>query len=166
MKHLLEFFTVLMLTLILTTSCNDNNDDNKKSNIVTFKATLNGANERPNPVTTSATGSATVTYNKVTKTFTVTGTYTGMTATASHIHGPATTENAAGVKFGLTASEGTISYSGSDVLTSTEETELNNGLYYINVHSSTYPAGEIRGQLIATTTPGGNGSGDGGGSGY
>jgi hypothetical protein len=32
-------------------------------------------------------------------------------------------------------------------LTSQEEADLKNGLYYVNIHSDAYPDGEIRGQL-------------------
>jgi hypothetical protein len=35
------------------------------------------------------------------------------------------------------------------VLTSQEEADLLSGNWYLNLHSNTYPGGEIRGQLIA-----------------
>ena len=111
-----------------------------------FKATLNGANERPNPNTSTATGSATLTYNNESNVFTIVVTYSGMTATASHIHkGEATVSG--GVIFGFSPVTSPINYT-SAALTAAQETDLLAGLYYVNVHSSTFPGGEIRGQLI------------------
>ena len=39
------------------------------------------------------------------------------------------------------------SYTNSYVLTDTQETELLTGLWYVNIHTTTSPGGEIRGQL-------------------
>lgn len=124
-------------------------DSCKKSSTspnVTFTATINGASETP-PNASAASGTATLTYNKDTKIFSVTVNYTGITATASHIH-----KGAVGVPgdviFGFTAPiTSPINYT-SPALTSDQEADLMANLYYVNIHSATYPAGEIRGQLI------------------
>jgi hypothetical protein len=148
MKLLFRTLAILLVISITTASCDDDDND---SNIMTFKATLIGASERPNPVTTSATGTAALIFNNTTKMFTVTGNYTGMTPISGHIHGPTTTEQNAGVLFTLnitTTNSGTISYTSTAPLTTAQEAELKNGLYYINVHSNAYPGGEIRGQLF------------------
>ena len=34
-----------------------------------------------------------------------------------------------------------------DTLTQEEEDQLLNGMWYLNIHSTTYPAGELRGQV-------------------
>jgi hypothetical protein len=70
-----------------------------------------------------------------------------MTATASHIH-----KGAVGVSgdviFGFTPPiTSPISYT-SVALDATQEADLNANLYYVNIHSTAFPAGEIRGQLI------------------
>ena len=44
------------------------------------------------------------------------------------------------------------SITGSVVLTTNQASELLSNLYYINVHTATNPAGEIRGQLVAVDT--------------
>ena len=111
-----------------------------------FKATMTGANEStPNPST--ATGLALVTFNKETKIFTSIVTYTGITPSGGHIHKGAV--GVAGPVVFAFASPLTspISYT-SAALTTEQEADLNGGLYYANLHTSAYPGGEIRGQLI------------------
>ncbi|MEO5782959.1 MAG: CHRD domain-containing protein, partial [Ginsengibacter sp.] len=140
---------------LITAKATDNSGAVTTSSVVnvavdpTFKATLNGANERPTPNTSTATGSATLIFNIDTKIFTVTTTYSGLTGTASagHIHkGDATI--AGPVLFGFTnVSVSPIVYT-SIALDAAQEADLRAGLHYVNVHTALYPGGEIRGQLI------------------
>jgi hypothetical protein len=73
-----------------------------------------------------------------------------------HIHGVApvgystgiiqnilTTKNEAGFPFRGGTYSGTFNVDGVVV----KEENLLNGLYYLNIHSKTYPGGEIRGQI-------------------
>jgi hypothetical protein len=113
-----------------------------------FKATLSGGAERPNPVTTNGTGSVTATLDGMM--LTVSGTFSNLSAAASaaHIHGPADKESIADVVCPLTASAnngGTLS--GTCTFTETQVQQLKDGKMYVNVHTSTNPMGEIRGQL-------------------
>jgi len=116
---------------------------------VTFKATLNAANERPTPNTSTATGSSTLIFNIDTKIFTVSTSYTGLTgvATASHIHkGDATVAGPVIYPFtNVTVSP--ILFT-SAALDASQETDLRAGNNYANVHTALNPGGEIRGQLI------------------
>jgi hypothetical protein len=114
----------------------------------TFRATLNGANERPNPVTTAATGSATVELKG--NDMTLTGNFTDLSgaATLAHIHGPADENSTAGPLFNLSftaATAGTLSF--SKTLTDAEVADLKAGKWYVNIHTGNNPGGEIRGQL-------------------
>jgi CHRD domain len=76
--------------------------------------------------------------------------------TGFHIHGPAPTTNNAPVVLDLGTNQlpagdpakGGVLL-GSIVLTDEQMTNLLAGLYYVNIHTATNPAGEIRGQLIA-----------------
>ncbi len=133
-------FVFFASLVIIAASCK------KSSSDVVFKATLKGESETP-PNSSTATGDATLTYNKDTKIFSIVVHFSGLTATASHIHkGPVGV--AGNVIFPFTPPiTSPINYT-SPVLTTSQDSALNANLYYVNVHSAVYPAGEIRGQLI------------------
>ena len=115
--------------------------------------TLTGAQETP-PVTSTGSGSATVSYNKETKMLTYTVNWTNLSDSvrAGHIHGPADPGFPAGVIHGFTGVpvHKTASLSGSVLIDNTvlKESELLAGKYYINIHTKTFPGGEIRGQIL------------------
>jgi hypothetical protein len=142
--RLIAFSFVALLGSLFILSC-DEDDDDPKSGTSTFRATMNGSSEVPANGST-ATGTATLTFNSQTKILSGTVTYTGLTVTAAHIH-----KGAVGVSgnvifpfAGSLASP--ISFT-SVALTSEQEADLNAGLYYVNLHTVAYPDGEIRGQL-------------------
>lgn len=95
----------------------------------------------------SGTGTATITFDTVTNLLSWNLTYSGLsgTVTAAHFHGPATTSQSAGVQVGIGTANPAI---GSATLTDTQETQLLSELWYINVHSTSFPGGEIRGQVL------------------
>jgi hypothetical protein len=112
---------------------------------VNFSAVLNGASSVPANAST-ATGNATAVFNSDTKKLVVTVTYTGMVATAGNIHRGAPGVNGVPV-FPFSSVVSPISYY-STGLPPDKEADLLAGLYYISLRSSTYPFGEIRGQLL------------------
>jgi len=134
---------VLMGVFLSFSSCDD--DDDKGSDEVVFRATLNGASEVPSTPST-ATGDATLTFNETTNIFMIIVNYSGVDATAGHIHKGSTTE-AGGVVFPFGQLAPPITYT-SPPLNSTQKADLFANLYYVNIHSAAYPAGEIRGQLV------------------
>ena len=69
-------------------------------------------------------------------------------STAAHIHGPASPTSNAGVKINLGNQIGT----GSATLNDSDAADLKNNLWYVNIHSSAFGSGEIRGQLVRDTT--------------
>jgi hypothetical protein len=145
------------------------------SKIVNLATTLSPANEVSVTGSPTSSGTFTATLDTSTNIFTWSGTFTGLTsnATLGHIHGPFTpggTATSAGVILNFdplvtpgatfvglkTATSGTIS--GSVLLTSATQftTTINGdslrklllaGQTYANIHTSTNPAGEIRGQI-------------------
>lgn len=112
-----------------------------------FEATLSGAQEVP-PANTPATGSAEFSLNNNTNLLTWKVTYTGLTGvpTGAHIHGPAAPgQNAAiVVPFANVAAQPIM---GQATLTPQQVNDLAAGMWYVNIHTPSFPAGEIRGQL-------------------
>lgn len=138
---------LFLLAVIGFTSCN-NDDEVITNNTVTFTSTLNGASEVPAD-TSKATGMGTFKYDKSTYMLSGTVTFSGMTATASHIH-----KGAVGVAgpvvfpLDVTAPVTSPITLAPTLLDSTQRADLMNGLYYVNLHSEAFPNGEIRGQLV------------------
>lgn len=112
---------------------------------------LSGVNEVPANASPGF-GSAIITLNTVTGGWTLTGNYSGMVGSvvAAHIHAAPVGANGS-VLFALTQTGGTSgTLSGSGTFSSAQiQLALTNGLY-VNVHSTVFPGGEIRGQLIPT----------------
>jgi uncharacterized repeat protein (TIGR01451 family) len=110
-----------------------------------FVANLNGAQEVP-PNNSSATGTATLLLSSDEKEARLALNFGGLSSaqTDAHIHGPAPAGTAAGVLFPLPAGQ-VNDFQIS--LTSQQVQNLKDGLLYVNVHSSTFPSGEIRGQF-------------------
>jgi CHRD domain. len=115
--------------------------------IVNFTINLNGMQEVP-PVSTPATGSGTATLNTVTGLITLSGTYSGLIGSGEfgHLHGLAPVGANGPVIFDLTVGGG--NFSGSGTLTPAQVTGALNLLTYVNIHTSAFPGGEIRGQLL------------------
>jgi CHRD domain len=137
-------FALIVLAIF---SCKKNTDPVPVDNTVKFISTINGASEVPTNAST-ATGSATASFDKVTKILTLNMTYSGLTATNMHIHkGPVGVSG--GVLFGIGAAPfaSPITYT-SGALTQGQEDSLTNNLYYLNIHSAAFPSGEIRGQIL------------------
>lgn len=140
MKHLIRFLAIsIILSSII--SC----DDNYPSQNVTFIAHLNGASEDPANSST-AIGTATLIYNTNTKIFTITVTHNISAPTSAHIHkgdvgiiGPPV--------FTFSSFTSPITYT-SIALDAAQVADLYANLYYVNIHTTAYSGGEIRGQLI------------------
>ena len=111
-----------------------------------FKATLNGASERPNPNASTATGSSTASFNITTKILNISTIYTGITPTAGHIHTGAAAV-AGPITFGFAGLTSPIVFT-TIPLTAVQEADLRANLMYVNLHTVAFPGGEIRGQLI------------------
>lgn len=70
-------------------------------------------------------------------------------ANNAHFHGPAARGESAGVLIDLGPVSGNVGEKrGSVTLMESQEEQLLDGLWYINVHSTMVPAGEIRGQMV------------------
>ncbi|MEO0556653.1 MAG: CHRD domain-containing protein [Bacteroidota bacterium] len=120
-----------------------------------YQAALIGDNEVP-AVTTPADGIAKVFIDGTT--ITVSGSFTGLTSeyVASHIHRGAAGENGP-VALTLTAglsldkTEGSWEFANNTfTVTQALADSIANGLTYVNVHTTSNPAGEIRGQIVTS----------------
>lgn len=122
----------------------------------TFSTTLTGAAEKPTAGDPDGSGIAVVTINGTTLTWTILVTNINP-PTASHIH-----LGAIDVAGGVVVNFNPSFVNGTAAGTVTIATELaaaiagNPSGYYVNVHTSDFPDGAVRGQLGAATTGGGD----------
>jgi hypothetical protein len=132
----------------------------------TFVANLNGANEAPS-VSTTATGTATLTLDGSTMSYTINASGLTSNAAAAHLHVAASGVTGpivvgfTGVP-ASTAPSATGSFTGADIVNPTNPPlstpiatmdelvdAIRAGNVYVNVHTMNHAAGEIRGQLAA-----------------
>lgn len=156
MRRYLLQTAVLFFVATLWLGCdkNDDDDNNQKEDTFKLSGAASGAQERPNPVTTNATGTITGTYRKEDKMLDYTIIWSNLSTNpvAMHFHGPAVADSAAGVQVPITgfAAATSGSVSGMATLSAEQESQLLGGLWYYNIHSDTYKGGEIRGNITAT----------------
>lgn len=114
-----------------------------------FVTTLDGLQAG---TSSTATGSGTLTYDDVSNLLDWNIGFSGLlgTETISHFHGPAAPGVDAAPQITLPLGSPKI---GNAVLTATQEAQLLGELWYVNVHSTVAPAGEIRGQLLLVPEP-------------
>jgi hypothetical protein len=161
MSTRIRFVLPVLLVLGVAIACED---DETGPEAERFTADLTGAAERPDPVTTDATGTANFTVSGDDVEFEITGEDL-VGVRLAHIHGPATTEVAAGILVTLltpvaapgfnvangTVSEGTfpsVAYALATGITLDSVLVLmRNGMAYVNVHTVANGGGEIRGQI-------------------
>lgn len=131
----------------------------------TYVTVMTGGNEVP-PVVTTGTGTATVVLNAAQTQLSITCAFQNLVGvySLSHIHGPAAPGVNAGVRWGFVGApagwvfsngnhDGTLTNFIATGVTPTDVTNLNAGLFYVNIHSDFRPGGEIRGQLGLAPVP-------------
>ncbi|GAB3988622.1 CHRD domain-containing protein [Spirosoma daeguense] len=131
-------------------SCKDDGNPTVTNTTTRLTATINGASEKPTATTSTATGSFTGILDESTRTLSYTVAYTGpftSSLTAGHIH---RVTNATALTGGV---EIPFSSLGSPIVgtfqlaNQNRVDSLKNGFYYVNLHTTTYPNGEIRGDI-------------------
>lgn len=152
-----NFWICLALLLgVSLISCDDDDDNTDLDADIEFNdVALLGTTERP-PVETTGAGEMDVIYNDVDNTLSYEidwqlGNPSDAT-TVIHFHGPADPNSSAppviNIEEGFNqGSSGTITGT-TRPLTQAEEKELKAGRWYVNIHSTTHPDGELRGNLI------------------
>ena len=148
------------------TSCEKAAEEKKITDYEKKGIIMSSAQETP-AVPSSALGTMDVFYSKETRTLSYTVTWSGLTDSLSlmHIHGLGPTGFAAGVVQNIVAASNSIfpqktsgkyTFLKSGAISGTlladgvavKEQDILNGVYYMNIHTPAYPAGEIRGQII------------------
>jgi CHRD domain len=162
----LTAFSSLILAGALSLSSCEREAEEKKTFLYEKKGiVMSGAQETP-AVPSTSLGSMDVSYSKETKLLTYKVTWSGLADSVllMHVHGLAPVSFAATVVQNIvTASNGIypqktagkFTYAKSGSLTGTlladgvvvKEDNILNGSYYINIHTTPYPNGEIRGQI-------------------
>lgn len=164
--RLTAYSSFLMALLISFASCEKNAEKNKTFSYERKDIPMTGAQETP-AVPTSALGSMDVSYNKETRILSYTVRWAGLTDSVllMHIHGLAPVGFAAPVvqtivgtsnSIFLQKTSGKYTFAKSGTISGTlladgvlvKEQDILNGSYYMNIHTSVYPGGEIRGQII------------------
>jgi len=149
------FLAIALVTLTLP-ACKDNNDNEEPlDNTQKVTVQLSGAREVP-AVNTTGSGSADISYDRVTKMITYSISWTlgtsSTTTTGMHFHGAEaasdTTSSPVVIPITGFSSAKTGTFSGvTRALTDAEVNQLYAGKWYLNIHSDTFPAGEIRGNI-------------------
>lgn len=122
-----------------------------RGQIVTHVASIDAAQEVP-ANGSPARGFGLFMYDNVANTLDYYIAYAGLSSveTAAHIHGFARIGVNAGVKHTLPAGNLKV---GTWNFTDADEENLWNGMTYVNIHSTNFPGGEIRGQIVSTVVP-------------
>jgi hypothetical protein len=116
-----------------------------------FKVPLSGAECVP-AVDTTGSGTAELTYDPATRIVTWNIAYSGLSSpsTMAHFHGPAKQgQNAPPVIWLSTQGNPPANpITGTATLTPEQAKQFTSGEWYVNVHTQSHPAGEIRGQVV------------------
>ena len=154
--RMLRHLALLSLAVGLTVAACDDDDETGPTGR-SFTANLLGTNERPTPVTTGVTGTATMTVpnnsNLMTWTINVANVPANDTITVAHIHkGVPDSAGSIVVDFQATFTRGgggtTATASGTTAVPDSVFTLISGNRAYVNVHSRRSPGGVTRGQVV------------------
>ena len=151
---MLRHLALLSLAVGLTVAACDDDDETGPTGR-TFTANLLGTNERPTPVTTGVTGTATMTVpnnsNQMAWTINVANIPANDTITVAHIHkGVPDSAGSIVVNFNATFTRTgtTATASGTTAVPDSVFTLIAGNRAYVNVHSAKFGGGVTRGQVV------------------
>jgi hypothetical protein len=129
---------------------------NASAATVNFEINLDGLQETP-PLATPGYGLGSLSLNDTTGDYTLSGNFYDLigTTTGAHIHGPGTFGVPAGIITPITFDVGvsTGTFSGAGTFTAPQMADLISELYYVNIHTTLFSGGEIRGQIRQVPEP-------------
>lgn len=152
-KPILLFLGAALVVSTLFVSCDKDDDDEMADQ--TYSTTGNANGSQMNPSNSSAsTGTLTGIYNAGTNVWQYNISWTNLSTTAGlvQVYGPAGVGVNGTLLFPLaiTIPGASGSASGNIMLTDAQETALLENNTYFTISSTTFPSGEIRGQITAT----------------
>jgi len=149
---LIASILILAFSTVLVSVNGDDKDKNQ--DVLAFTSLLNGGQEVPE-TNSNAFGVAFMTLEKDTGTLYYSITFTDDklmgTETATHFHGPANPGESAAVVFTVSPDVsplGSPKTGSVGPLTNKQVNDLTKGLFYLNIHTSAFSGGEIRGQVL------------------
>jgi hypothetical protein len=123
--------------------------------IINLIASMDGAQANAGAGTGSpGTGTGNITLDTNTNLLSWSISWSGLigTPTLMHFHGPALPNQNAGVQVNTGVAGPPVV--GNAVISDLQEADLLAGLWYLNLHSTAFAAGEIRGQVVVVPEPG------------
>ena len=148
MRRFTKYPTLLLLAIIALSWTNI-----AQAVLIPLEASIDGAQANAGAGTGSpGTGSGTITFDTNTNLLTWEVTWSGLSGAdvLAHFHGPALPNQNAGVQVGIGIPSPRI---GNAVLDAGQAADLLADLWYINIHSTTFQGGEIRGQVLPPSSP-------------
>lgn len=156
--------SILFTFFLAFSSCERTGEEKKTTEFQKNDIVMSFAQETPAPVQTptNALGDLDVSYSKETRLLSYSVSWSGLSGpvTAMHIHGLATEGYAAGIVQNIiTSSNGIVTpgaaYGSTGKFNATlladgvvvKEEDILNGFFYLNIHTTLNPSGEIRGQI-------------------
>ena len=141
----------------IAVACSDNNSTGIPAGLEVYTATLNGANEAPTPVTTTATGHATVTVlgdSLVSWEVVIDSPIDSIIAGHIHRHAPDSVAGGVAIPFNPPATG--AGFTGTATVGSNAPAGAADSIFaimragraYVNIHTKKNPGGEIRGTLV------------------
>ncbi len=146
-------FSVLAALAIIGVSCKDETTG-IPAGLEVYTATLNGANEAPTAVTTTATGTAIVTVLGKQVTWKVDILTAIDSISAGHIHRRAADSVAGNVQVNFAPTPTGPGFTGTATVGSQANVDdsiialMREGRSYVNIHTKAHGGGEIRGTLV------------------